>query len=132
MLQIAGGIMLLTIVVVFFVAKRRNFVPLLLVVNILFQVIVWVLLIPKADIVKGAQKQVGTYVKEHATPGSKIIIGNHQAFPPSLPFYLYLNFKDIHLENNEDQVGWLNIVHAEKAVFILNTQQRDHLLRETA
>src|SRR5690606_28134663 len=112
----------------FFIGKRRDFIPKLLLANILFQVLVWVVLIPQVDTLKVAQKEIGTYVKEQATPGSKVVIGNNKAFPPSLPFYLYLNFKDIELTEDVGEIDRLNAAHTEKVVFILSTEQRDHLL----
>ncbi len=65
----------------------RNFIKILIGINLLFQFFLWIVLMPQIDKYKNSTKLVGEYIAQHAHKGSAVVIGNVKGHPPSLIYY---------------------------------------------
>lgn len=127
-----GGVMFVLSLMVYWGLQRERFTSGLLALNILFHLLLWgVVVIPAAQL-KGTQKEVAAYVKDNAPNDTKIIIGNQEGLPPSLPFYLYLKFKDIKPVADINEIHRLYHSYPKNIAFILNKEQLDYLQSEGA
>ncbi|MDF2437332.1 MAG: hypothetical protein K0Q95_1708 [Bacteroidota bacterium] len=121
---IAGVILLLSLSSIIYFKRRIHFLKLLLGCNILFQVLVWVFLLPKADSLKDGSKRVANYAIQSAIPESTVLIGNTVGHPPSLPFYLKLNFGNVKEETNVETLISKYQSNSPN-VLILNSEQKE-------
>lgn len=95
-LILIGGIILLicsAVSIYFFTTKY--FIKSVIGYGIAFQMVLWFILFPQIDTFKNGTKRIAAYVAETADKNSTVVIGNCHFHPPSLPFYLSLNFKNI-------------------------------------
>lgn len=84
--------------------KDRQLIIGMIAINVLLQFCVWTILLPQADLVRNTSKRIAEYINDNAMNSSTIYISNSQGHPPSLPFYLSLNFKNIREENNIERL----------------------------
>lgn len=122
--SIAACILITSTVITIYYFRSQRFLKLMIGTNILFQVLAWSFLLPELDGLKNGSKKIAEYIARRATDNSKILIVNKQGHPPSLPFYLSLNFSDIKEENNLDSM-LINYKSDVPCVLILNKEQRD-------
>lgn len=104
--------------------KNESFIPALIGVNVLFQVALWLVLVPAADELKNITQRVAAYVSENADKDSKVYISNAQNRPPSLPFYLGNNFNAVQDEFNFS-VLMSAYYGADPCALILSEKQHD-------
>lgn len=81
---------------------------------------------PRADSFKDSSEKVALYAASHAFPQSMVLIGNKYGRPPSLPFYLSLNFKNIKEQIDKDSL-LMAYLSPEPCVLILNNEQKEFL-----
>lgn len=117
-------VLFISSVIILFYRRSPHFIYMMIGINLLFQLAVWVVLLPQADGLKDASKEVADYVQMNASPTSTVLIGNDQGRPPSLPFYLGLNFTDVKEEYNPDTL-MAKFQSNEPYVLILNQEQLD-------
>jgi 4-amino-4-deoxy-L-arabinose transferase-like glycosyltransferase len=121
----AAAILLIASAVVMMIYLRSGiFLRLMIGTNLLFQFLAWVFLLPLADTLKNGSKEIAEYVTEHAADHSVVLIANDQGHPPSLPFYLSLNFQEVKEESNLDTL-LSKFRSSQPYVFILNREQKD-------
>ncbi len=101
-------------------------VSMLFIVNMAFQLLIWGLIMPRADSFKDSSEKVAKYAASHAFPQSTVLIGNKYGHPPSLPFYLSLDFKNIKEQIDKDSLLMAYLSH-EPCVLILNNEQKEFL-----
>jgi 4-amino-4-deoxy-L-arabinose transferase-like glycosyltransferase len=117
---------ILIAVTIFSIYKLRsqNFINTLFGTNVLFQILIWCILLPAIDPLKNGSKRIADYVDEKAGDHSTVLIANQQGHPPSLPFYLSRNFQEIKEENNMDSL--LTTFRSNTpCVMILNREQME-------
>ena len=73
-------------------------------VAILFQCVVWILLLPQINGLKSSTREVSLYLQKNAVANSNIIISNDSGKPPSLPFYISLYFGEVQEEYDFDKL----------------------------
>jgi 4-amino-4-deoxy-L-arabinose transferase-like glycosyltransferase len=121
---IVNGIILAGMAATFLFLKSKQFIHSLLGINLLFQFVLWVILLPQIDGLKDGTKKVSSYITNNAIKESTIVIGNNNGSPPSLPFYISLNFEKLEEEQNFDLL--LSKYRSRQPyVFILNHQQKE-------
>jgi 4-amino-4-deoxy-L-arabinose transferase-like glycosyltransferase len=120
---VSGAILLLSLLSIIYLSKKIHHLKLLLGCNILFQVLVWIFLLPKADELKDGSKRVAAYATRNASARSTVLIANTTGHPPSLPFYLKLNFTSVEEETNMDDLISQYQSNAP-VVLILNQEQK--------
>jgi 4-amino-4-deoxy-L-arabinose transferase-like glycosyltransferase len=121
---IAAGLLIACTIFIAFHLRSSRFMNLVLGTNILFQILVWTFLLPSIDQLKNGSKVIADYVNKNAVDQSLVLIANKQGHPPSLPFYLSLNFSQVQEESNLDIL--LNTFQSKvPCVLILNKEQRD-------
>jgi len=104
--------------------RSKVFMQLMIGSNLLFQFLVWAVLLPQVDGLKDGSKEIAGYVNRHAAKHSTVLIANQQGHPPSLPFYLSLHFSEVKEETNIDLL--LEKFQSDQpCVLILNKEQRD-------
>lgn len=113
------------------IKKLRNntltdFIYSVFIINIIFQIGIFVAILPQVDYYKNSTKRVAEYIKNNAVKESTIVIGNTVGHPPSLPFYIGLNFNDIVEE--KDSANLSNLYKSKRpCVFVLDNQQINEL-----
>lgn len=125
---IASGIILfLSVSTTIYFRNSPSFTKMLIGTNLLFQVLVWIILLPKVDELKNGSKRIADFVNKNASHKSHVMIANNQGHPPSLPFYLGLNFSKIYDESNID-----TLISSYKSdnpyVLILNVEQKEKVM----
>lgn len=109
---------------ILFYRRSIRFIYMLIGMNLVFQLAVWVVLLPQVDELKDNSKEVADYAQLNASRASTVLIGNDQGRPPSLPFYLGLNFTEVKEEYNTDTL-MAKFQSNEPYVLILNQEQLD-------
>jgi 4-amino-4-deoxy-L-arabinose transferase-like glycosyltransferase len=122
--MIAGGVLIFCTILMAFHLRSSHFMNLMIGTNILFQVLAWAFLLPGIDQLKNGSKKIAEYVRGHASDHSMILIGNEQGHPPSLPFYLGLNFSQVKQETNIDTLI-RRFRSSAPYVLILNKEQKE-------
>ncbi len=95
-----GVVLLAASIVSLFVLRTKWFLPALISVAVLLQFGLWQVLVPATEDYKNITKHVADYAIEHADKTSSVVIANGQNKPPSLPFYLSLNFNKVQEEHD--------------------------------
>ncbi len=116
----------------FFIAERldqkltegRKYVKYLILGSVLFQIIVWLLVLPNVETIRNTTKRVGQWVEVHAEKESKVYLANNRYNPPSLPFYLERQFAEVSEELNYS-VLMRHYYEESPAVFILKESQKE-------
>lgn len=121
---IAGIISLTGLILQLVYYKKTGFIVTLLATNLLFMVLIVTLILPSVDSFKNASKLVGQYAGNYAIKESKIVIANQHGHPPSLPFYLGVNFKSVTEEYNPEHL-FSFYESSDPYVLILNQEQKD-------
>lgn len=123
----SGIILFISMAATIYYRNSTSFARILIGNNLLFQVIVWVILLPQIDELKNGSKRIADFVHENAVPSSVVMIANDHGHPPSLPFYLSLNFKKVSGESNLDTLMFK--YRSERPyVLILNREQKEHTM----
>jgi 4-amino-4-deoxy-L-arabinose transferase-like glycosyltransferase len=122
--SVAAGLLIILSVYAILKIRSTNFINLTIAVNIVFQFLVWAVLLPQADVLKNGSKRIADHVNENAQKNSVILIANDQGHPPSLPFYLGLNFDTILEERNPDTL-LTRMKSSVPHVLILNNEQKN-------
>jgi 4-amino-4-deoxy-L-arabinose transferase-like glycosyltransferase len=122
----AAVTLLVTLTAVIYYKNSPSFTKLLLVYNILFQILLWVVLIPQVDTLKNGSKRIADFVNMNAIHSSMIMIANDHGHPPSLPFYLGLNFTKVYDEKNIDTL-MSRYKSNDPCVLILNEEQKNQV-----
>lgn len=123
---IAGILLSAATATVIYFRKSERFAPALICSNLFFQLMIWAVLLPKADLLKNGTKNVAGYISENAIPGSTIVIANDKGHPPSLPFYISSHFEKI--ETHDDHEYLLSLLKKDEPyVLILNSGQKDFI-----
>jgi len=74
--------------ILFFIKLRSpHFIKILIGINLVFQFMIWVVLMPQIDKYKNSTKLVGEYIANNTERGTAVIIGNVTGHPPSLIYY---------------------------------------------
>ena len=95
--------------------------------NVVFQIVLWVVLLPQVDFYKNSTRRVSDFVRENAIKESTIILGNVTGHPPSLPFYLGHTFNNIIEEREFDPL--MSYYREDRPVtLILNNHQKELFL----
>lgn len=123
----AGILLLIGLGVVVYVYRSPYFFQALFGLNIAFQVFAWIILLPHIDSFKDSSKRVGAYTAQNASKGSTILIANDHGHPPSLPFYLSLNFAKVREEYNLE-ILLQKYESKEPHVLILNDELKSKAL----
>lgn len=123
---IASSLLLISALLALFGLRSQRFIKLLIGTNILFQILVWGVLLPQADQLKDGSKRIAQFASLHAVPESKVLIANTQGHPPSLPFYLGSTFTDVKEETNLDSLQ-SRYTGGDPVVMILNSEQLHEL-----
>lgn len=105
--------------------KTEKFIPLVLSSALFFQLAIWMVLLPQLDDFKDSTRKVSTYIAQNAKPKSEIIIANDTGSPPSLPFYLSLNFSEIKEEKDFFSIWNQYYYSTDPKVFILGQVHLD-------
>jgi 4-amino-4-deoxy-L-arabinose transferase-like glycosyltransferase len=123
----SGIILLISMIATVYYRNSPSFSRMLLGGNLLFQILAWVVLLPQIDQLRNGSKRIADFINLHASPKSIILIGNNQGHPPSLPFYLSLNFSQVNDEGNFETLiaGYKG---KEPCVLILNQEQKNQAL----
>jgi 4-amino-4-deoxy-L-arabinose transferase-like glycosyltransferase len=95
-------LLLIGLSITIFLYKTKHFFKVLFALNLSFQVLAWVLLLPHIDSFKDSSKRIGLYTAAHAKKSSTVLIANDHGHPPSLPFYLRLNFGEVREEYDSE------------------------------
>ena len=122
---IAGTGLLTSLFIVFRLQKHKKFLLYLVSHNLLFQLMLWCVMLPSAETLKNGSLRVARYIEENANRNSRIIIANNFAHPPSLPFYLKQRFKEVKGNYNINEL--LQYYRMKDYVLILNQEQTDQL-----
>jgi 4-amino-4-deoxy-L-arabinose transferase-like glycosyltransferase len=120
---LAAGVLITLTIITIKKLRSGNFRP-LLVANFVFQLLVWGFLLPIADGLKNGSKRIAEFVIENAADNSIVLIANTQGHPPSLPFYLGLNFRHVREEGDYEKLS-ASLQSTYPHVLILNREQRD-------
>lgn len=123
----AGVIFIVLSILLYSKRKQDNFSNYLIVKNVLFQLILWCVLLPVADELKNGSLRVAKHVEKIADKNVQIIIANNFSHPPSLPFYLMQRFDNVSEEYNNEIL--LQQYSKKNSVLILNRQQKDFLIQ---
>ena len=107
-----------------FTAGLSNYARRLLFINIIFQVVLWAVVLPLADQFKNSSYRISQFVNEHANRQSKIIIANSFSWPPSLPFYLMMHYNDVSEEYDYTKLAGMYNTNRHIA-FILSQPLKD-------
>lgn len=107
--------------------RKKSFIALMLITNLTFQIAAWVVLLPLIDVFKDSSKRIGEYVAQNASSNASVWIANDHGHPPSLPFYLKLNFENVAEEKNIETL--VNQYRSSQPhVFILNEDQKNSFI----
>ena len=82
----------------------RNFIKILIGINLLFQFFLWIVLMPQIDKYKNSTKLVGNYIAQNAPKNAAVVIGNVTGHPPSLIFYASFSTDNISENQNMDSL----------------------------
>lgn len=120
-------LMVIGVVVAFKLLNSTNFIYSVLGINLFFQLVITVLILPQVDIYKNSTKRVANFIQSNAVQESTIVLANNVGKPPSLPFYTGLFFDNIIEENN---IELLSTQYQSKKsfVFVLNEKQKNQLI----
>jgi 4-amino-4-deoxy-L-arabinose transferase-like glycosyltransferase len=120
-----GVLFIVLSILLFTYQKSKDFYKFLLLKNILFQIILWCVLLPNIDELKNGSLRVAKYIEQTADKNSHIIIANNYSHPPSLPFYLKQRFDNVYEEYNIIELEQL--YNKRRSVLILTREQKDIL-----
>ena len=124
-----GVVLFAATVVSLFVMRTKWFLPALISVAVLLQLCLWQVLIPATDDYKNITKQVADYAIEHADKTSRVLIANGQNRPPSLPFYLGLNFNKV--QDEFDFSVLLKTYYSDSACVLILNEKQNALFAQT-
>ncbi|MCB0397742.1 MAG: glycosyltransferase family 39 protein [Flavobacteriales bacterium] len=119
---VSGGMLIVFNVFAASALRTPKFIPRWVAVNALFQVVIWVLLMPIADQWKSSTRRTAILLENLTQPGTTVVIGNNRGRPPSLPYYLGDRYSEILVEKRIDS---LNVWYGkeEPVALILNESQ---------
>ena len=92
--------------------------------TLLFQFIIWIIALPLFNDLRNNTLSVSNYIDKNSPYENHILIGNNKHHPPSLPFYLSMNNKNLGFEKNLSTLLW-HYYQNKGLVLILNRQQKD-------
>lgn len=121
---VTGILLLISMTLIFYRFRSAEFGYRLIGLNLFFQIAVWIVLLPQVDKLRDASREVADYIEKGATSSSTVFIANSTGRPPSLPFYLSLNFENIQEENNIEMLTE-KFQSADPCVLILDKVQSD-------
>jgi 4-amino-4-deoxy-L-arabinose transferase-like glycosyltransferase len=99
-----GLVLILSIIATIYYRNTVHFSKMLIGTNLLFQALLWIVLLPEVDSLRNGSKRIANFINKNADKSSTVMIANNQGHPPSLPFYLSLNFGKINEESNLDML----------------------------
>tara|TARA_B110000037_G_scaffold207032_1_gene253592 strand:+ start:1868 stop:3505 length:1638 start_codon:yes stop_codon:yes gene_type:complete len=127
-LLIFNILMISCVIIIFKLIKIVNFSYAILAINLLFQLIITLVILPQVDIYKNSTKRVAHYIHNNANPNSVIILANKSGYPPSLPFYNSLFFDKVIEEYNFDKLA--SFYKSDKPyVLVLSKAQKERFER---
>ena len=103
-----------------------NFFKILIAINLLFQFMLWVVLMPQIDNYKNSTKLVGEYIANNAPEGSAVIIGNVSGHPPSLVFYA--SFSSDNITEDQDIEDLIAAYESDVSTVLILTYEQSQLL----
>lgn len=122
------SLVLVFLLVYFFIFKKSfSFPKKLLFYNFIFQLLVWVLVVPAFDELKNASKRTANIARQWGDENTKIIVANNVGHPPSLIFYLEKNFKQVKECYNENELFELFLAE-NKSIFILSKELKNNFI----
>jgi len=104
--------------------NRKKFVPVIIVLNISLQIIGWIVLLPVVEPFRNTSKKVSEYVRTNADKNITVLIGNDRYSPPSLPFYLGADNKNVVVQTDLAELI-SNFYKNESSAFILSKKQAE-------
>ncbi|OYT10509.1 MAG: hypothetical protein B6I18_08715 [Bacteroidetes bacterium 4572_112] len=126
------ALVILMIVGIVIFAKRLysdHFMKILIGINLVFQFMLWVVLMPQVDNYKNSTKLVGEYIANNAPENSAVIIGNVTGHPPSLVYYA--SFSSDNITEDQDIEDLIAAYESDKpTVLILTYEQSQQLLEK--
>ena len=105
--------------------SRSSLVKYLCGLNIVFQGILWCLLLPVGNELKNGSLRVAQFVEQSAPKNAQVIIANNASHPPSLPFYLKQRFTKVAEEYQEEEL--LKRYLEKDNILVLNKAQIEFL-----
>lgn len=123
-----GLFVLLQVAISIYALKRdslKDFVHVLMIMNLFFQFTVWVILMPQIDEYKASTRNVGDFIIANSKLESTVALGNDTGHPPSLPYYASRGGHRVIEETNNDSLFML-FINPKPYVLVLNSSQMDH------
>lgn len=112
-----------------FFLRSRWFMPALVSISILWQLVLWQVLVPATDDYKSTTKQAADYITEQADKTSCILIANGKNKPPSLPFYLSKKFSII--DEEYDFSVLLKAYYSDTGCVLILNEKQNALFKHT-
>jgi len=104
----------------------KNFIKILIGINLLFQFFLWIVLMPQIDKYKNSTKLVGDYIAQNAPKNAEVIIGNVTGHPPSLIFYS--SFSTENISENQNMDSLLAAYESNQPTVLILTYQQSQTL----
>lgn len=106
--------------------ESKHFFTSIIGLNLTFQFVIWVVVLPLVDNYKDSTRKVSEFIASEAKSTSEIIIGNTTGHPPSLPFYLSSNFSSM-VDTIPESDFLIKFRSELPVVLILTVEQKNQL-----
>lgn len=126
---ISGAICLVGLIIQLVYFKTKYFLAAIIGTNLLFLILIAGVILPGIDGLKNSSQRIGNYAKIHGVKNSKVYIANNHGHPPSLPFYLKINFNDVNEEYNMD-ILQAEFEKSSPCIIILNLDQKQQFIQK--
>lgn len=122
-------LMIVGVIIVFKQLHSSKFISSVIGLNLFFQLVIILVLLPQVASYKNSTKRVAYFIKKNAHQESVIVLANKTGQPPSLPFYISL-FSDHVIEENNIELMSTQFQSENPYVFVLDKIQKEQFVRQ--